>query len=102
MGKSITCNYEVQAVNPINQRRHCVGVMKYKEALKILLEESMILGSCTGYIWPQTGVARRKINNISWVTNHRGIDFLKVEISLNTPKRKKYTISGENVSGQDR
>ena len=104
MGRSVVCNYEVQVSagdQPYNSRYHCMGVMSYKEALKELLEVARGLESSTGYIWPQTGIARRKLNHIPWVTNHKGIDFLEVSIETNTPDRKKYTITGKNVEDEN-
>ena len=98
MGRSVTCNYCIKVDDPTKEGWYSMfGAMKYKEALKSLLEEAMRLGSSTGHIWPQTKVARRKINNIPWVTNHKGIDFLEIAIHINTPERRKYIISGKNI-----
>ena len=100
MGKSITCNYEVQVHNPVTDRLHLIGAMRFKEAKDKLLSEAQRLGSELGYIWPQTKLAERKINNIPWVTNHNGIDYLKVTITVNTPERKVYTLSGGSCSNE--
>lgn len=97
MGKSITCNYEVQVHNPVTDKLHIMGAMRYKEAKDKLLNEAQRLGSGVGYIWPQTKLAERKINNITWVNNKNGVDFLKVTITVNTPERKVYTLSGCSV-----
>ena len=101
MGRSVICNYQVQVVNPITQGHHCLGVMKYKEALVGLLEEAQRIDSRVGYVWPQTGIARRKLNHIPWVTNHKGIDFLEIRIDKNARNYKRYTISGRNVGDKD-
>ena len=98
MGKSITCNYEVQVLNPVTNNLHLLGAMNFKEAKNKLLDEAQRLGSGLGYIWPQTKTAERKINNIPFVTSRNGIDYLKITIAVNTPERKVYTLSGEAVS----
>lgn len=97
MGKSVTCNYEVQVHNPLTSKLHIFGAMRYKEAKDKLLDEAQRLGSSLGYIWGQTELAKRKLNNIPFVTNKNGIDYLKVTITTNTPERKVYTLSGGSV-----
>uniref|UniRef100_A0A6M3KVD2 Uncharacterized protein n=1 Tax=viral metagenome TaxID=1070528 RepID=A0A6M3KVD2_9ZZZZ len=101
MGKSIICNYVVQVYNPITQNLHLIGAMSFKEAQNILFDEARRLDSDRGYIWPQTKIAERKINNISWVTNRFGIDYLKITIDVNTPERKKYTMSGQSCQEEN-
>jgi len=97
MGKSITCNYEIQVLNPVTNQLHLQGAMRFKEAKTKLLIEAQRLGASIGYIWSQTKIAERKLNNIPFVTNHNGIDYLKFDIQVNTPERKVYTISGMSV-----
>ena len=98
MGRSVTCNYEVQVLNPVTDRLHIMGAMRFKEAKDRLLNEAQRLGSPLGYIWGQTELGKRKINNLPFITNRNGIDYLKFTITVNTPERKVYTFSGMNVS----
>ena len=97
MGRSGTYNYEIQVQLPGTQKLLLLGAMRFQEAEDKLLTEAMRLNSNIGYIWPQTKIARAKINNLSFVNNHRGIDYLKYTIELNTRERKKYTTSGLNI-----
>ena len=95
MGRSTICNYEVQT-ELCHGQYHVQGAMSYKEALTELLNEAQRIGSVKGYIWPQTKMAKKKVNNIPWVNNHNGIDYLEITIEINTPERRKYKISGKN------
>ncbi len=100
MGKSIICNYEVQM--ELYYGQYHIQARSYKEALTKLLDEAQRIGAVNGYIWPQTKRAVKKINNIPWVTNHNGIDYLEITIEINTPERKKYKISGKNCGDMGR
>lgn len=87
MGKSITCNYQIQVENPVTGHLTLQGAMRYKEALELLFEEGQRLGSSKAYIWPQTVIGRKKIKS----------DFLEVDITINTPENKKYTVTHKDI-----
>ena len=97
MGKSGTYNYEVQVQEPGTEKLLLMGAMRYREAIDKLLDEARRINSYLGYIWPQTAIARKKINNIPWVTNQFSIDYLKLTIDINMPNKYKYTLSGKNI-----
>jgi len=90
MGKSVTCNYEVQVHNLLTDRLHLIGAMNFKEAKDKLLAEAQRIGAVTGYIWAQTKIAEK-------IINRNGADYLKVTITVNTPERTVYTIAGVNI-----
>jgi len=70
MGKTGIYNYQVQV--EVSPGRYCIlGAMKYKEALKEFFVEAVRISSRTGYIWPQTTRARKKIK----------ADYLGIEIN---------------------
>ena len=95
MGKVGTYNYQIQVEKPGSGSMLILGAMKYKEALEMLFAEAKRLDSSVGYIWPQTKQAVRKINNLGLAC--REINYLKINIEVNTPEKKRYITSGETI-----
>ena len=70
MGKTGIYNYQVQV--EVSPGRYCIlGANKYSEALRDFFAEAVRKNSWAGYIWPQTKVARKKIE----------ADYLGIEIN---------------------
>ena len=82
MGRSITYNYVVQIETGDQEglKYRMVGAMRYKEAIDLLLEEARRMKKNVGYIWPQTKIAKKKINH----------DYLKINILENTENHQHY------------
>ena len=93
----MTYNYQIQIQEPGTQRYALYGAMRYREAIETTIREARAIGATQGYIWPQTAIAKRKVNNIPWVTNHRGIDYLSVELHCDP---LSHTISGVNIEAE--
>lgn len=75
MGKSIICNYEVQAEKGSGSFT-LQGARSFREAFNVLIEELLRIKGKTGYIWPQTRIARAY-----FAKNYAGSDLVKVIVS---------------------